>query len=124
MSTRSIRRSISITPDMRDLLAQLVAKHGRDVCEADLIRDAIRQYLDGQAAVIGSRRHFQKSLQARIDRLEAALSFHLLVLISLLAAVHGDDADRAIDDAIVMARRDGAALLRRIDAVRDLPEDA
>jgi uncharacterized protein YigE (DUF2233 family) len=36
--------------------------------EAHLIRDAIRQYLDAQADGVGSRRHFQRSFQARIDR--------------------------------------------------------
>ncbi|MCS7070669.1 MAG: hypothetical protein NZM00_04135, partial [Anaerolinea sp.] len=98
------------------------ARHGRDVTEAHLIRDAIRQYLDEQADVVGSRRHFQKSLQARLDRLERALAFQMNVIIYLLAAILADE--RAIDDAIIAARRDGDALLKQIAAVRDLQDGA
>ena len=83
--TKSIRRSVSMTPEMRDRLAQLVSKHPRDVTEADLIREAIRAYLDEQTDLIGSRRHFQKSFQDRIERLETALAFQLNVLLFLLA---------------------------------------
>ncbi|MGQ9908518.1 MAG: ribbon-helix-helix protein, CopG family [Candidatus Flexifilum sp.] len=122
MATQTVRRSISMTPEMRDLLAQLAARHGRDVTEAHLIRDAIRQYLDAQADGVGSRRHFQRSFQARIDRLEAALAFQMNVIIYLLAAILADA--RAIDDAIIAARRDGDALLRQMAAVRDLKDGA
>ncbi len=66
--TKSIRRSVSTTPEMRDRLAQLVSKHPRDISEADLIREAIRADLDEQTDLIGISRHFQKSLQDRIDR--------------------------------------------------------
>jgi metal-responsive CopG/Arc/MetJ family transcriptional regulator len=124
MATKTVRRSISMTPEMRDLLAQIVAKRGRDVKENDLIREAIRQYLDEQSDVVGSRRHFQKTLQARLDRLETTLTFQMQVLIYLLAAVLGDESGHAIEDAIVTAKRDGEALLAQIAAVRDLKDDA
>ncbi|MBK8138298.1 MAG: ribbon-helix-helix protein, CopG family [Chloroflexi bacterium] len=120
MSIKTVRRSINITPEMRDLLAQLAAKQGRDVTESDLIRDAIRQYLDQQADLVGSRRHFQKSLQERLDALEGTLTFHLHILISLVSVLLDNDASHAVDEAIVAARRDGKRLLARIDAVRDL----
>lgn len=122
MATRTVRRSISMTPEMRDLLAQLVAKRGREVTENDLIRDAIRQYLDDQSDVVGSRRHFQKSLQARLDRLETTLTFQMHILTYLLATVLGDESGAAIEDAIVTAKRDGAALRNQIAAVRDLKD--
>ena len=61
-------KSIRMTPEMRDRLAQLVSKHPRDVSEADLIREAIRAHLDEQTDLIGISRHFQKSFQDRIDR--------------------------------------------------------
>jgi Arc/MetJ-type ribon-helix-helix transcriptional regulator len=122
MATKTVRRSISMTPEMRDLLAQIVAKRGREVKENDVIRDAIRQYLDEQADMVGSRRHFQKSLQARLDQMESTLVFQMQVLTYLLAAVLGDEGGAAIDDAIVTARRDGEALLKQIAAVRDLKD--
>ena len=122
MAAKTVRRSIRMTPETHDLLAQLVAKHGREVKEVDLIRDAIRRYLDEQADVVGSRRHFQKSLQGRLDHLETALTFQMNVLIYLLAAVLNDE--RAIDEAIVTAKRDGKTLLTQIAAVRDLKDEA
>jgi len=124
MATKTVRRSISMTPEMRDLLAQIVAKRGREVKENDLIREAIRQYLDEQADVVGSRRHFQKSLQARLDRLENTLTFQMNVLTYLLATVLSDESGAAIEDAIVTAKRDGEVLLKQIAAVRDLKDEA
>lgn len=117
MAKKTVRRSISMTPEMRDLLSQLAAKQGREIREVDLIREAIRQYLDDQAEVVGSRRHFQRTLQTRLDKLEAVLTFHLHILIYLLVSTPD------IDEAIIAAKRDGKALLKRIGAVRDL-EDA
>jgi len=124
MATKTVRRSINITPEMRDLLAQIVAKRGREFTENDLIRDAIRQYLDEQADIVGSRRHFQKSLQTRIDRLESTLTFQMNVLTFLLTTVLGDESGAAIEDAIITAKRDGEALLKQIATVYDLKDGA
>lgn len=106
-----------MTQEMRDRLTLLVSKYPRDTTEADLIREAIRQYLDEQEDLIGSRRHFQKSLRERIDSLEAALSFHLNVLVYLLA--HDQEAVR---EAIIAAKQDGQTLLAQMKAVRELKE--
>ena len=124
MATKTVRRSISMTPEMRDLLAQIAAKHGRDVTENDLIRDAIRHYLDQQSDVVGSRRHFQRSLQARLDRLESTLTFQMLMLTFLLTTVLGDESGEAIDEAMATAARDGEALLKQIAALRPPKGDA
>ena len=86
MSKKSVQRSITMTQEMRDRLALLVSKQPRDTTEADLIREAIRLYLDNQEDIIGSRKHFQKSLQDRLDKLESAFAFHLNVLIYQKAA--------------------------------------
>ena len=124
MATKTVRRSISMTPEMRDLLAQIAAKHGRDVSENDLIRDAIRHYLDQQSDVVGSRRHFQRSLQARLDRLESTLTFQMLMLTFLLTTVLGDESGEAIDEAMAAAARDGDALFKQIAALRPAKVDA
>lgn len=120
MAKKSVRRSITMTQEMRDRLALLVSKQPRDTTEADLIREAIRLYLDSQADIIGSRRHFQKSLQERLDNLEATLAFHLNVLIYLLAALEPEGGPERIADAIIAARRDGETLLAQIKAVREM----
>jgi predicted DNA-binding protein len=117
MSKKSVRRSLSMTPEMRDRLAQLVSKQSRDVTEADLIREAIRRYLDEQEDLISSRRHFQKSLQERLDRLEAALAFQLNVLIYLIA-----DDEKQVQEAILNSLRGGETLLAQMKAVRELKE--
>ncbi len=120
MTNKTIRRSITMTQEMRDRLALLVSKQPRDTTEADVIREAVRLYLDNQEDMIGSRKHFQKSLQERMDKLEAAISFHLNILIYLLAALEPEgNADR-IAEAIIAARRDGETLLAQIEAVREM----
>ena len=117
MPKKSVRRSLSMTPDMRDHLAQMVSKQPRNVTEADLIRQAIRQYLDEQEDLIGSRKHFQKSLRERVDQLEATLAFHLNVLIHLLASD-----ETQLREAIIAAKEDGETLLAQMQAVRELKE--
>lgn len=119
MSKKSVRRSLSMTPDMRDRLAQLVSKQPRNITEADLIRQAIRGYLDEQEDLIGSRKHFQKSLRERVDQLEATLSFHLNVLIYLLASD-----ETQLREAIIATKENGETLLAQIKAVRELKESS
>lgn len=120
MSRKSVQRSITITQEMRDRLALLVSKQPRDTTESDLIREAIRLYLDQQEDIIGSRKHFQKSLQERLDKLEASLAFHLNILIYLLAALDPEGSTERIADAIIAAKRDGETLLKQIKAVREM----
>lgn len=120
MSKKSVQRSLTMTQEMRDRLALLVSKQPRDTTESDLIREAIRLYLDNQEDIIGSRKHFQKSLQNRLDRLESVLAFHLNVLIYLLAALEPEDSPERIAEAIISARRDGETLLAQIHAVREM----
>lgn len=120
MSKKTVQRSITMTQEMRDRLALLVSKQPRDTTEADIIREAIRLYLDQQEDLVGSRKHFQKSLQERLNRLEASLAFHLNVLIYLLATLEPEGSPERIADAIIAARRDGETLLAQIEAVREM----
>jgi predicted DNA-binding protein len=115
MSNKSIRRSLSMTQEMRDRLVLLVSKQPRDTTEADLIREAIRRYLDEQEDLTASRKHFQRSFRERIDQLEAAVTFQLNVLIYLLALD-----EQTLRDAIIAAKRDGETLLAQMKAVREL----
>lgn len=120
MPQKNIKRSIAMSEEMHALLEQIAARHGRDITESHLIREAIRQFLDEQVDAVGSRRHFQKSLQLRLDRLERTLVFQMNIVIHLLSAILADDT--AIDDAIIATRRDGARLMQQIEAVRDLKD--
>lgn len=115
MSNKSIRRSLSMTPEMAERLSQIAKSKPRNVTEADLIREAVRRYLDEQEDLTGSRKHFQRSFRERIDQLEAAVTFQLNVLIYLLALD-----EKALRDAIIAAKQDGETLLAQMKAVREL----
>ena len=84
MSKKSVQRSITMTQEMRDRLALLVSKQPRDTTEADLIREAIRLYLDNQEDIIGSRKHFTKAFGRRVDHLERLVSAVLSVNLKTL----------------------------------------
>lgn len=115
---KTVRRSITMTQEMRDRLNLLVSKYPRDTTESDLIREAIRMYLDEQEDLISSRKHFQRSLRDRVDSLEVTLTFQLNVLIYLLAT---DESH--LRDAIITAKQNGETLSAQIRAVRDLRSD-
>jgi predicted DNA-binding protein len=120
MSRKSVRRSLAMTPEMHNRLAQLVRKEPRTVTEADLIREAIRHYLDEQEDLIGSRKHFQRSLRERIDQLEAALSFHLNVLLFLITTDDPEIHTSLLREAIIAAKQNGETLLAQMQAVREM----
>jgi predicted DNA-binding protein len=127
--TKTIRRSIAMTPAMRARLHQLLEKETRDVTEADLIRQAIREYLDQQEDITGSRAHFRKSFQARINDLDSALTFRLDMLLALVA--HGlavmlpvfteqpITAADLLQAAIIAAAQDAESIRQQIATVRD-----
>ena len=117
MSRKSVRRSLAMTPKMAQRLNQIASTKPRNVTEADLIREAIRRYLDEQDDLVGSRKHFQRSFRQRIDQLEEAVTFQLNVLIFLLDA----DEDQ-LRDAIIAARERGETLLAQMKAVRGVEE--
>jgi predicted DNA-binding protein len=115
MSNKSIRRSLSMTPEMAERLKQIARTKPRNITEADLIREAIRRYLDEQEDLTSSRKHFQRSFRERIDQLEAAVTFQLNVLVYLLALD-----EQTLRDAIIAAKQDGETLLAQMKAVREL----
>jgi Arc/MetJ-type ribon-helix-helix transcriptional regulator len=128
-ASKTVRRSVAMTPQMRARLQQLLEKETRNVTEADLIRQAIREFLDRQEDITGSRAHFRKTFRTRIDDLEAALAFRVDVLITLVA--HGlavmlpvfteqpITADELIQAAIIAAAQNTKTLQEQISAVRD-----
>ena len=117
MPNKTVRRSVAMTPAMAERLRQVASTQPRTVTEADLIRDAIRRYLDEQEDLIGSRRHFQRSLRDRVDRLESELSFQLVVLFFLLS-----ENKSALRRAIIQARQHGGTLRAQMRAVREIEE--
>lgn len=119
MSNKSVRRSLSMTPEMAERLKQIASTKPRNITEADLIREAIRRFLDEQEDLVGSRKHFQRSFRERIDQIEEALGFQFNILIYLLATD-----EKHLREAIIAAKQDGEALQAQIKAVRELKESA
>jgi predicted DNA-binding protein len=127
-ATKTVRRSVAMTPEMRARLQQLLDRELRDVTEAGLIRQAIREYLDRQEDITGSRAHFRKTFRTRIDDLDTGLTFRLDVLLALVAhglavmlPVFTDQpvtAAELIQAAIVAADRHADAIQNQINTVR------
>lgn len=128
-ATKTARRTINMTPQLQARLRQVAETGPRDITEADLIRQAIREFLDRQEDIAGSKAHFRKTFQERIDVLETTLSFRLDILLALVA--HGlaimlpvfteqpITPLELIQAAIISAQHNAAAIRAQIDAVRD-----
>lgn len=128
-ATKTARRTINMTPQLQARLRQVAETGPRNITEADLIRQAIREFLDRQEDIVGSRTHFRKTFQDRTDRLQADLEFHLHVIIALLA--HGlaimlpvfteqpITPLELIQAAIISAQSSAAAIQAQMDAVRN-----
>jgi Arc/MetJ-type ribon-helix-helix transcriptional regulator len=128
-ATKTVRRSIAMTPQLRARLQQLLDKQGKEVTEADLIRQAIREFLDRQEDIAGSRAHFRKTFQTRLDALEESVTFRLDVLFALIAqglavmlpvfTEQPITAAELIQAALIAAAQDSETLQKQIDTVRD-----
>jgi hypothetical protein len=105
----------------------LLDRQSKDVTEADLICQAIREFLDRQEDIAGSRAHFRKTFQTRIDALEEGLTFRLDVLLALVAhglavmlPVFAEQAippEELIQAAIVAAVRDAQVIQGQIETM-------
>jgi Arc/MetJ-type ribon-helix-helix transcriptional regulator len=76
----SIRVYTTITPELHKLLQQVrIAKRFR--YDSELVRAALRAYLETQSDQVASKRHFNFTLRRRLDRID----WHLTVITYLLA---------------------------------------
>ena len=95
----SVSQSVSMTPEMNRHLNELAcvrARKGKPMSKADLIREAIRLYLDQQADLPGSRRQITKSIEGKMDALAeqseqdtALMAEHLVMLTQQVEALAG-----------------------------------
>jgi Arc/MetJ-type ribon-helix-helix transcriptional regulator len=80
------RSSISMTRAMWERLEQVVVnRHEPKFKTSDAVREAIRLYLDQQEDLIGSRKHFIRSLQYSLTLQEQSIRFTLHILLLLVA---------------------------------------
>jgi len=71
---------------MDDRLEQVA--RSRDEAKSEVVRAALRAFLDEQEDVIGSRKHFSKAFQRRMDYLEFMLTAVLWMVGSSWSLVH------------------------------------
>jgi hypothetical protein len=62
-----------VSSELYDRLEAIRAKRGRKFHMADVCRDGLRNYVDQQEDIIGSRAHFTKTLRERFDALETSI---------------------------------------------------
>jgi len=106
----SSRLTVHITGAMDDRLEQIAKQ--RDEPKAEVVRAALRAYLDEQEDLIGSRKHFTKAFQRRMDYIEFMLTAVLWMLGSSWSMLHAHveheeyPAGELMQDAIAAARHD------------------
>lgn len=76
------RLSVHITEGMSQRLDQIAIQ--RDEAKAEIVRSALRAYLDQQEDLIGSRKHFTKMFQRRMTYVERLLSITLWLNIQMM----------------------------------------
>lgn len=126
---QSVRVYARITPELYTLLQQVrVAK--RFEHDSDLVRAALRAFLDEQSDQVASKRHFNATFQSRMNRLD----WHLTVITYLLAQALGMliahatgqklPGDALLEQAIRLAGQNHRALADRLDESRAKVEEA
>lgn len=76
------RLTVHITQAMDHRLEQIASQ--RDESKAEVVRAALRFYLDEQEDLIGSRRHFTKMFQRRVDYLERLMVIGLWTNVQMM----------------------------------------
>jgi predicted DNA-binding protein len=76
------RLTVHITGAMENRLEQIASQ--RDEPKAEVVRAALRAYLDEQEDLIGSRKHFTKMFQRRVDYLERLTVINLWINVQVM----------------------------------------
>jgi predicted DNA-binding protein len=76
------RLSVHVTPAMSDRLDQIALM--RNEAKAEIVRSALRVYLDQQEDFLGSRKHFTKMFQRRVTYIERLLAISLWLNVQTL----------------------------------------
>ena len=95
------RLSVQVTKAMDDRLEQVA--RGRDEAKAEVVRAALRAFLDEQEDVIGSRKHFTKAFGRRVDQVERLLSVTLWLNLQTLHLLSERLRKESIDAGALLA---------------------
>ena len=76
------RLSVHITPAMSNRLDQIALM--RDEAKAEVVRLALRAYLDNQEDLLSSRKHFTKMFQRRMTHVERLINITLWLNVQMM----------------------------------------
>ena len=79
------RLNVYVTAEMQRKLVQIRDQRGPQASLPEVVREAIRLYIDDQEQVIGSRRHFQKTLREEVQFAQNTLAWNQIVLMVLIS---------------------------------------
>ena len=94
------RLTVHITGAMDDRLEQIANQ--RDEPKAEVVRTALRVYLDEQADLIGSRKHFSKAFQRRMDYQEGMLVVILQLVSHSFGMLLSEIAHKPFDSGLLL----------------------
>ena len=78
------RLNIYVSAELQHKLEQIRDQRGPKVTVPDIVREAVRMYIDNEEEVIGSRRHFQRNLRDSIGAAKDELLWNNLVMLAFL----------------------------------------
>lgn len=123
------RLNIYVSAEVQRKLEQLRDQRGPRATVPDLVREAIRQYIDNEEDIIGSRRHFQRSLRDTVEAAERDLLWNDLVTLAfvwqmlnpILTATTRQQVSfkEAWDRALTFAQRSGTPYLNTLEDALD-----
>ncbi|MHB8629275.1 MAG: hypothetical protein ACYDBJ_24745 [Aggregatilineales bacterium] len=78
------RLNVYVSAELQRKLEQIRDQRGPQATVPDVVRDAIRQYIDNEEEIIGSRRHFQRSLRDTVEAAKLELTWNSLILFAFI----------------------------------------
>ncbi|MBX3085059.1 MAG: hypothetical protein KF716_25725 [Anaerolineae bacterium] len=133
------QHSLYLTGAMFEQVQQATRKRRPLITENEWIREAIRAHLENEADAIGSRRHFQRTLQMRLGEMEREVAnsvgngtqlllFYLQLIVYMLAFALAQiltaqigrkiEPQQLIQKGVADVLHEGTALFAQIEAVR------
>jgi predicted DNA-binding protein len=115
------RLTVHITGAMDNRLEQIASQ--RDEPKAEVVRAALRAYLDEQEDLIGSRKHFTKMFQRRVDYVERLVVIGLWLNVQMMQILYERVKKEPYDLADLLEDVIGAGIATE-DGVHSLVERA
>ena len=98
------RLNVYISAELQRKLEQIRDQRGPKVTVPDIVREAVRLYIDNEEEIIGSRRHFQRNLRDSITTAELELMWTQSLLLAFQwQSVHSMNSTMSFREALEKA---------------------